>query len=218
MSLARVLVVTTTATLASATAASARPHHHRHRPCASSERVLGRRTCGFFGDGTFATRLPPITLALLAQARTLDVPTPTASPGTLSREQQPSDAGGLDTLGPGVRLIVGLGSPLYAGFEGSLGLGVDPAGGGYGAFAAILGGRHRVERTTFALELAAGVIAIGVGRAAEPRPDLGARIRGDYWLTPWVTVGAFGGVDPFARDVSLGVQLALHLRAFGGDP
>lgn len=204
------------ATLVVATTAEAGPHGHRHRPCASSERVLGRRTCGVFGDGTLATRLPSITLGLLAHARALEASAPVAGAG-IAREQQPgARPGGLDALGSGVRLIAGLAPPLYAGFEGSIGLGVTPAGGGYGAFAAILGGRRRLEHTTLAMELAAGVISAGSG-ALEPRLDLDVRLRLDRWITPWVTVGAFAGVDPFERDRSFGGQLAIHLRAFDGD-
>lgn len=216
MSRAGIPIVATLATLAWANTASARPHHHRHRPCASSERVLGRRTCGVFGDGTYATRLPPITLAWSAQARTLGVPEPAASPGTVAREQQPSSSGGLDTLGSGVRLLVGIAPPLYAGFEGSVGFGVESAAGGYGAFAAIVGARQRRERTTLGFEVAPGVVAVGTGRI-EPRLDLDVRVRADYWATPWVTLGAFAGIDPFVRDRTFGAQVALHLRAFDGD-
>ncbi len=208
------MIVVTTITLASATAANARPH--RHRPCANEERVLGRRTCGVFGEGTIATRLPAITLGLLAQTRLLDAPAPTAHDGPLAREQQPGGRNGrLATIGPGTRLIAGLASRLYAGFEGSGGFGLDTSGR-YGAFAAILGGRYRLERTTLGLEAAAGVISVGTG-PLEPRLDLDLRVRIDLWVSPWVTLGVFAGVDPFARDQSFGAQLALHLRAFDGD-
>jgi hypothetical protein len=41
------------------------------------------------------------------------------------------------------------------------------------------------------------------------------RVRADYWVTPWVTVGAFAGGDLIGGGGQMaGAAVSLHLRAF----
>lgn len=103
---------------------------------------------------------------------------------------------------------------------------------GYGQLAALIGARRTIGDTRVAVELAGGVLTVPVTArfADDPetgsehetvlsfsaRPTAEARLRVDRWITPWVTAGAFGGVDLSGRGYSAGLSLGLHLRAFDG--
>lgn len=67
---------------------------------------------------------------------------------------------------------------------------------GYGTFVAIAGGQHRIDRTSFAIELAGGAL-FSDSDGSGLRPDLGLWLRFDRWLSPWWTIGGFAGLDPF---------------------
>ena len=49
-----------------------------------------------------------------------------------------------------------------------------------------------------------------------PRALVEGRVRADYWLTPWLTVGAYAGRDVMGAQASGGLTLGGHLRAFDG--
>lgn len=194
--------------------ADAGPHHHR---CRDPERVLGHRTCGRFGDWSYVTRLPPITLGWTVQARALaSQPPNTRTDGTLAREREPGATDALTAFGPGVRITVGVWPGLYVGGEMSGGV-ADAWRGGYGALAAIAGGQGRIDRTSFAIELAAGALfADSATRSNGWRADLDLRVRFDRWVSPWWTIGGFAGLDPFVRDYTAGAQFAFRFRAYDG--
>ena len=48
------------------------------------------------------------------------------------------------------------------------------------------------------------------------RPMLEVRARGDLWLTPWISAGAYLGRDALGGQTSAGLDLGIHLRAFDG--
>ncbi len=190
----------------------ASPHHHR---CRDPERVLGYRTCGRFGDWSFVTRLPPITLAWTFQVRSLRLQ-PLDTRDTRAREREPGMSDALTAIGPGVRITVGVWPGFYVGGEMSGGV-ADGWRGGYGSLVAIAGGQRRIDRTSVAIELAAGVLfADSAPRSSGGRLDLDLRARFDRWVSPWLTIGGFVGLDPFVRDYTAGVQVAFRFRAYDG--
>ena len=200
--------------LAAPSVADAGPHRHR---CKDPERVLGHRTCGRFGDWSYVTRLPPITLGWIVQSRSLTTPAPNAPSGAmLAREQSPLESAVMRTVGPGVRITVGVGPSLYVGGEMSGGVTASWRGG-YGTIVGVAGGHHRIDRTTFAIEIAAGALfADSSPRDGGWRADLDLRLRVDRWISPSWTLGGFVGLDPFVHDYSAGALFAFRFRAFDG--
>ena len=201
----------------STTAASPRTRHS-HR-CKDPERVLGHRTCGRFGAWSYVTRLPPLSFGWLVHART--VPTSLSrldASAALAREQAPVDATSMKVLGPGIRITVGVAPRLYLGGEMTGGLAIGAAQpGAYGSVAGVIGAQHHTTRTDFALELVAGAVFTDTTPLQSGwRADADVRIRVDRWITPWVTLGGFVGVEPFGRGYTAGALVALRVRAFDG--
>lgn len=190
----------------------------RPRRCRDPERLLGHHTCGRFGDWSYVTRIPPITLGWVVHARSLPAPSRYAGTSALAREQGPLAPDVMKAVGSGVRFTVGFTSSLYIGGEMSGGVAIGRGWpGGYGGAMAIVGGQQRFERTTFGLELAAGAELADVGsRSSGWRADFDMRLRVDRWISPWWTVGGFVGLDPFVRDYTAGMFFAFHVRAFDG--
>ena len=124
--------------------------------------------------------------------------------------------GPLTMFGPGLRLTVG--NAWYAGFEVSGGTSGLPVFAGFGAGHLVLGARTSISQSNvFALETAAGaLITASAQTATDTRGSFEVRARADRWLNPWLSLGAFAGVDPFARDVSAGLLFGFHARAFDG--
>jgi hypothetical protein len=192
--------------------AHAWPHHHRL--CRETERTLGRRTCGRFGDWSTATRIPPLSMGWLALARSRP---PLATSSSIARGKlSPERGDAAPMVGPGLRFTIG--GTWYAGFEVSVGFAGAPRYPAFGAVHAVLGARAWLERSTLSLEIAPGGLVVTSSEATETatRGAIELRVRADRWLSPWFTIGGFAGVDPFAREVSAGVSFAYHARAFDG--
>ena len=95
--------------------------------------------------------------------------------------------------------------------------------------AAVVGARARIGSFGFGAELVGGVRMIGVAvdsklgacetttSNAEFSAVLETRLRGEYWLTPRLSVGVFGGRDITADDSrSIGVFVGGSVSPFGG--
>jgi hypothetical protein len=97
---------------------------------------------------------------------------------------------------------------------------------GGGAYAGV---RGRFGRLSAAAEVGAGARAIqlhvdsryGDCVVSEYHYDASGyvepRVRADYWVNPWLTVGGYAGTDLEGRLATMGLTLAAHVRAFDGN-
>lgn len=186
---------------------------HHHRTCRDPERTLGLRTCGKFGDWSTVTRIPPLAMGWLALARS---PRPDGTLSIARGGAPPDQSDSSPMLGLGLRFTVG--GTWYAGFEVSVGFAGAPRYPAFGGVHAVLGARAWLDRSSVSLETAPGelVVASADETESKTRGALELRARFDRWVSPWFTIGGYAGIDPFARDVSAGLSLAYHVRAFDG--
>lgn len=103
------------------------------------------------------------------------------------------------------------------------------SGGLYMAVRGLFGAQAGVDRLSLAGELAGGVRMIvfdtrsrlmedsQIDSVLQVRPVLEARVRANYWLSPWIAVGAsFGTSIVDSGDVAIGVHVLAHSRTFAG--
>lgn len=180
--------------------------------CVETTDVVGMRECKPFG--TWSRVRVPVFLDLGLQGRQYGGIAPGRSRAT--------------ALASAMRLGFALGRHAYAGVEGELGgavangeMGASTRGtyvAGYG----VLGLSAGASRATLAAELAAGVRDISDDSSDSmtvntPSGVVEARVRGEVWLTPWVSAGATVGSSLIDRgDWMAGFYLGVHSRAFGG--
>lgn len=182
-------------------------------PCQESNDIVGFRECTPFGS--WARRRTPVFLDLGMHGREYGVISPARGRAT--------------ALASALRIGLDIGSHGYLAFEGELG-GAATSGelamlstggtfvGGYGVIGARAGG----STATLSAELAAGVRDISDGRndrmaVSTASGVLEARVRGEVWLTPWISAGATVGSSLVDRgDWMAGFYIGVHARAFGG--
>ncbi|HVV85724.1 MAG TPA: hypothetical protein VHE35_21845 [Kofleriaceae bacterium] len=154
-----------------------------------------------------------------------------------------SDLGGdADAVGVISRLLLHHGA-TYAGLEGAAGgvvtdnserttpmagFDLSSRGSTVAVGGVVAGGRVFAGRVSVGGELMAGVRGIAVASTSThgacvsddvhwaTSPTVELRARGDLWLTPWFTAGAYLGRDALGGQTSGGVDLGFHLRAFDG--
>lgn len=92
----------------------------------------------------------------------------------------------------------------------------------------VLGGRVFAGRVSAGGEIMAGVRGVSVATTSTHgacivedihwtgEPTVEVRARGDLWLTPWITAGAYLGRDALGGQTSGGIDLGVHFRAFDG--
>lgn len=206
-----------------------------HRHCAEVSDIVGRSQCRRLGSTWWMPSWVP-ALALefgLAGRRTpLVDPVPrkslegSGSPG-------PSPRLDIDTLGPVLRMGVELVHGLYVRSQAELGVGAATRDGsstlvlGYGG---VLGLHGRVGNLVLGTELLAGG-RTSIRSMVESRDStvtvtpthsnetgvLEARVCGERWANPWMTVGACAGSSLLERgDYSLGVFVSLNARTYRG--
>ena len=92
----------------------------------------------------------------------------------------------------------------------------------------VAGGRVFVGRLSIGVEVMAGLRGVSVTSTSthgacvvedvqwSAAPTVEVRARGQLWLTPWITAGAYLGRDALGGQTSAGLDLGFHLRAFDG--
>lgn len=147
-----------------------------------------------------------------------------------------------DVVGVRSRMLVHRGG-LYFGLEGGVGGVVAPAvdsrqpmaqtdlsskAGMVAVGGVVAGGRVFAGRLSIGGEVMAGVRGLSVSSTSthgacvvedlhwDREATVEVRARGDLWLTPWMTAGAYLGRDALGGQTSGGLDLGFHLRAFDG--
>lgn len=198
----------------------------RYPDCASRGGVVGHRRCPPYGIWGAALEAPYAAVSVgINMRRLLRAPAPKPMTAARSTEPPPSAAlGGADTSYTVLeRLDIATNSLMYVGFEFEISPTADetPAPGAC-TFAAgsqaLFGLRGGFRRLKLGGEIAAGDRMVEVAFVdADDEFVLEARVRGQLWLTPWVTIGGLYGTSLLDRGEWLaGIQLGVHTYSWGG--
>ena len=196
--------------------------------------VVGRRRCPPYGEwgaalespyvivrfGVNMRRLPgtgePVAAAPGAPAKS--TPRSTTNPTT----QFPDDVSGTN-YSVSEQIAVSMSSASYLAFEVEVSpTTTDAVPPGTRSFAAashlVFGVHFGSKAINLGGELAGGVRLIDTTEAdAGEEPVLEVRGRGDFWLSPWITIGAAVGKSVIDKgDWFTGLSLGIHSYAFGG--
>lgn len=217
-------------------------HHHggirghtRHK-CNETDPVMGYQRCSRFGSWGSLARMPALTLeagVLFHRFRETDLVDPSEGP-VAARVLSPTPSN-LTASGVQFRLSLSPFGPLYVAAESDWGLvsateirdasgaAYEPGVGAYFAARGVLGVRSRAtSSTTAGVEVAGGwrMVTWGTptastGTIGAAGPDVQLRARGEYWMSPWLTLNAAVGTSVLARgDWMATLSLAIHSRAF----
>ncbi len=205
-----------------------------HLHCAEVSDIVGRSQCKRLGSTWWMPSWVP-ALALefgLAGRRTPWLDQVPRKPLEGSGSPGPTRRLDIDTLGPVLRMGVELVHGLYVRSQAELGVGAARDGSsslvlGYGG---VLGLHGRVGNLVLGTELLAGgrtstrsmvesrdtTVTVTPTRSNETGV-LEARVCGERWANPWMTVGACAGSSLLERgDYSLGVFVSFNARAYRG--
>lgn len=209
--------------------------HSRHK-CSETDPVVGYQRCSRYGSWGSLARMPALTLeagVLFHRFRETDLVD--RSDGNVATRVVGSTPSNLTASGVQFRLSLSPLGPLYVAAESDWGL-VDapeirdasgapfePGVGAYFAMRGVLGVRSRAtSSTTAGVEVAGGwrMVTWGTptastGTIGAAGPDVQLRARGEYWLSPWLTLNAAVGTSVLARgDWMATLSFAVHSRAF----
>jgi len=193
--------------------------------------VVGRRRCPPYGEWGAALESPyvivrfgvnmrrlPGTAAPATTAPAKSTPRSTTDPST----QFPEEASGTN-YSVSEQIAVSTSSASYFAFEVEVSpTTTDQVPPGTRAFAAashLVFGLHAGSKAiNLGGEIAGGVRLIDTTEAdAGEQPVLEVRGRGDFWLSPWITLGAAVGKSLIDKgDWFTGISLGIHSYAFGG--
>ena len=198
--------------------------------------VVGRRRCPPYGEwgaalespyvivrfGVNMRRLPgtstPTAAAPTAPVKSTPTPRSTTDPST----QFPEEASGTN-YSVSEQIAVSTSSFSYLAFEVEVSpTTTDQVPPGTRAFAAashlVFGLHAGTKALSLGGEIAGGVRLIDTTEAdAGEEPVLEVRGRGDFWLSPWITIGAAVGKSLISKgDWFTGLSLGIHSYAFGG--
>ena len=208
-------------------------------PCEDGTTVVGYRSCAPFGAWSTTARLPRVSVEVGVWSSMIDLGgvdvggSVTHTDGTsYSYRVVGSELGGdAEVVGVRTRLVAHRGG-LYLGLEGGVGGVVQgatdhqaPMGqvdltsetGAVAVGGVVLGGRVFAGRrgvSVASTSVHGACVVEDVHWSGEPTVEL--RARGDLWLTPWITAGAYLGRDALGGQTSGGLDLGFHLRAFDG--
>ncbi len=206
--------------------------HSRHK-CTETDPVVGYQRCSRFGAWGSLARMPALTLEagvlfhLFRETDLVDRPI-----GARVLAPTPSS---LTASGAQFRLSLSPLGPLYVAAESDWGLvnapeirdasgtPYEPGVGAYFAVRGVLGVRTRAtSSTTAGVEVAGGWRMVTWGTPTESTGSIGAagadvqlRARGEYWMSPWLSLNAAVGTSVVARsDWMATLSVGIHSRAF----
>lgn len=194
--------------------------------CASRDGVVGHRRCPPYGVWGAALEAPYAAVSVGITMRRLSrAPTPNRAVAARSTEPPPSAVvGGADTSYTVLeRLDIAMNSLMYVGLEFEISPTTDatpvPGARTFAAGSqALFGLRGGSRRLKLGAEIAAGGRMVEIAFVdADDELVLEARVRGQLWLTPWVTIGGLYGTSLRDRGEWLaGIQLGVHTYSWGG--
>lgn len=217
-------------------------HHHggigsrRHAACQETDPVVGYQSCSRFGSWGLLARMPALTLeagGLFHRFRETDLVD--RSSGTVAARTLSPSGSSLTASGVQFRLTLSPFGPFYVAAESDWGLvgaseirdasgaPYEPGIGGYFAMRGVVGVRSRAtSSTTAGVEVAGGWRMTTWGTPNENTGTIGAagadvqvRARGEYWMSPWLTLNATVGTSVLARgDWMATLSVGIHARAF----
>jgi hypothetical protein len=203
-------------------------------PCIDRSEVVGRSRCNRFGSWWDVTHVPRVQLGLGMSVRMFDSALVRSSGDAAPRarlrllEGLPADPG-ITALTLDIRITGRVGPLFYLGAEGSIGGaeldepdladGVYLGGGGVAGIAVPLGGVTLRGEAVYGARVVAVSTPTGYGFHDQDGRDVQrffeSRLAVQTWVGPWTSIGASLGSNLLAeRDVSAGVFLQGHLRAF----
>lgn len=197
------------------------------------EGVVGRRRCPPYGEWGAALESPYVIVRFGVNMRRLPGATPpaasTAPAKTSPRSSTTTDPStqfpeaSATNYSVSEQIAVSMSRASYLAFEVEVSpTTTDEVPPGTRAFAAashlVFGLHGGGKAINLGVELAGGVRLIDTVQAdAGEEPVLEVRGRGDFWLSPWITIGAAAGTSLLERgDWFTGISLGIHSYAFGG--
>jgi len=200
----------------------------RGRYCTEESDVVGEERCSSFGDSWSVERRPAISSSFDVRYASFD---PNGLTFTYKKNQRPPFSGGalsvlsLESYGLGFGVMYTIAESFY--LQNDYGLTANaatlPSGERDVLFLSDMtagpGLRTRLKYVSLRLEAELGLTVAAIGRASTARGVVRPTGGIEVWLSPYATIGAFGGVNLLAfRERVLGVVLTYHARALDGAP
>jgi hypothetical protein len=200
----------------------------RGRYCTEQSDVVGEERCSSFGDSWSVERRPAITSSFDLRHATFD---PNGLTFTYKKNAKPPFSGSalrvvsLESYGLGFGVAYTITEAFY--IQNDYGLTANsatlPSGERDVLFMSDMTGgpglRTRLKYVSLRLEADLGLTVAGIGKASAARGVVRPAGGIEVWLSPYATIGAFGGVNLLAwRERIFGVVLTYHARALDGAP
>jgi hypothetical protein len=198
----------------------------RGRYCTEQSDVVGEERCSTFGDSWSVERRPAFTSSIDVRFASFD---PNGLTFTYKKNRRPPFSGSalsvlsLDSYGLGFGFMYTIAESLY--LQNDYGFTANsatlPSGERDVLFMSDMtagpGLRARVRHISLRLEADLGFTVAAIGKASAARGVVRPTGGIDVWLSPYATIGAFGGVNVLAwRERIFGVVLTYHARSLDG--
>ncbi len=193
--------------------------------CVDPSDVVGYRTCptyGVWGENLLA---PYVFVDLGVNSWHFTTPGGDASPSTARSVSSVSSSSMTSSARTKSRMLtydervgVGMRYGLYVAFDFELGAFASQPATSSGLLALVSAGiEHRLGPITLGAEVTGGVLAYSPANSTDldSQRVLEGRARGDFWLTPWLTLSGVVGTSLIGDGWMAGGALGFHTHAYG---